>query len=49
MKPCCECHGYFQTAHVHVFGWSVVSSHKGLAFKMIIVAFGKFLGLYLGA
>ena len=25
----CECHGYLRTAHRHVLGWSMVSSHKG--------------------
>ena len=47
MKPCCECHGYFRTAHVHVSGWSVVSSHRGLASEMIFVVFDIFLRRYL--
>ena len=29
MSPLCVCHGYLRTAHIHVVGWSMVSSHSG--------------------
>ena len=29
MNPSWSCHGYLRTAHWHIVGWSVGSSHRG--------------------
>ena len=48
IMPCGECHGYFRIAHMHVCGWSVVSSHMGLVVEMVLLCVVYFFGYFIG-
>ena len=44
------CQGYFCIAHIHVWGWSIVSSHKGVClWNDIFWIWYIFLDLSLGS
>ena len=49
MIPFWVCQWYLRIVHMHSFGWSMVSSHMVLVFRMMFVKYGIFLWLlYVG-
>lgn len=47
IKPLCVCQGYLRIAHMHVVGWSMVSSQRGACFLKDVVGCGIFRWLCL--